>query len=340
MGGQAVLPLGAADHVEGVVGGEDDAHVPGVVALFHLVGESGGVGGGGVAQLVDEGLDDVLVALAALFPDLGVGADGEAVQGDGALLGPLGEGLGEEVERGDEEENEPVGAGDLLGDLEAGEGLAGAAGHDELAAVGLLEAEEDLGLGALLMGAQGLFGLQCGGGSGLAGLELGPVDLGVLEVVEVDLADGRLLVGEGGLGVVAPVVGGGDDEAAGEAGFAGGGEEAVDVGFPHAVVGRVAFALDGVVFPGAAGAGDEVDAGVLGGDAELGGADLLGPIGEEPDLGVEVGVAGLVAEVGADEFLEVGALLLLGLGGGAVGGEDGFERGHGFGGRGGAENGS
>jgi hypothetical protein len=45
-------------------------------------------------------------------------------------------------------------------------------------------------------------------------------------------------------------------------------------------------------------------------------------------VGVEVGVGGLVAEIGADELLEVGSFLALGLGGGAVGGEDALERRH------------
>ena len=89
----------------------------------------------------------------------------------------------------------------------------------------------------------------------------------------------------------------------------------------------VAFALDGVELLRASCLGDEVDAGVLGADAELRGADLLGPICEEPHVGIEVGVAGLIAEVGADEFLEVAALFALGLGGGAVFGKDVLERG-------------
>ena len=52
-----------------------------------------------------EGLDDVFVAGVALFADLGIGADGEAVQRGGALLRPLGEGLREEIQRRDEEED-------------------------------------------------------------------------------------------------------------------------------------------------------------------------------------------------------------------------------------------
>ena len=135
---------------------------------------------------------------------------------------------------------------------------------------------------------------------------------------------------QGVLGVLAPVVGGGDDDAVGEWLLAGGGEEAVDVGFLHAVVLGVALALDGVEFLGAVGFGDEVDAGVLGGETEFRVPISLAQSAIEPDVGVEIGVAGLVAEVGADEFLEVGAFFALGLGGGAVFGEDALEGSHGL----------
>ena len=100
--------------------------------------------------------------------------------------------------------------------------------------------------------------------------------------------------------------------------------------FFHGVVLGVAFALDGVEFLGALGFRDEVDAGVLARQAELRGADFLGPVGIEPDVGVEVGVGGLVAEISANEFLEVGSFFALRLGGGAVGGEDALERTHGM----------
>ena len=101
---QAVQVLGAADDIERMIGGEDDAHVLGVVALGHSHGEALGIGGGGVAEFVGEGLDDVLV-LVALFADLDIGADGEGMERHGAFLRPLGERLGEQVQAGDEEQD-------------------------------------------------------------------------------------------------------------------------------------------------------------------------------------------------------------------------------------------
>ncbi len=309
-----------------MVGGEDDAHVVGVVAFCHFLGEAFGIGGGGVAELVGEGLDDVFV-FVALFPDLDIGADGEGMERGGAFLGPLGEGLGEEIQAGDEEEDALVFPGDFLGDLEAGEGFAGAAGHDELATVGRCEAGGDFALGAGLVEAEFLLGLEGGGGGG-AGAVFCPVDLAGFEGEEVDLVNGWLLAVEGVGGIIGPVVSGGDDVAEGERFLAGGGEEAVDIGLFHGVVLGVAFALDGVVFLGAVRFRDEVDAGVFARHAELRGADFPGSVGVEPDVGVEVGVGGLVAEIGADEFLEVAAFFPLSLGGGAVGGEEALERSH------------
>lgn len=87
----------------------------------------------------------------------------------------------------------------------------------------------------------------------------------------------------------------------------------------------VAFAQDGVDLLRVACLGDEVDAGVFGGDAVFRRADLLGPIGEEPHGGADVGAAGLAAEVGADEFVEAAAFFAPGLGGGALFGEDALE---------------
>ncbi len=312
----AVEVLCAADDIDGMVGGEDDGHVPGVVAFPHLVGEALGIGGSGVLQLVGEGLDDVLV-LGTFFPDLGIGADGEGAERDGAFLRPLGEGLRKEVQAGDEEEDALAGAGDVLGNLERGEGFPGAAGHDELAAVGGFETFGNAAFGAGLVGTQ-LFLFPQGGG--LGGRVFLPIDAAVFEIEEGDLADGRGLAFEGMLGVLAPVVGGGDDDAVAERGFPGGGEEAVDVGFPDALILGKAFALDGVELAGAGDFRDEVDASVLG-DFPI----ILRPIGKQPDIGVEIREFRLIAEIGADQFLEVGALLALGLGGGAVGGEDFLE---------------
>ena len=172
---EPVEELGLADDIDGMVGREDDAHVLGVVALVDFVGEALGIGGGRVAQLVGEGFDDVLVLLA-LLSDFGIGADGEGMERRLALLGPLGEGLGKQGEAGDEEEHALALAGVFLGDLQGGEGLPRAAGHDELATVSGLEAEEGVGNRTRLMLPRLELRLE---DRALGRLVFGPVDLRV-----------------------------------------------------------------------------------------------------------------------------------------------------------------
>src|SRR5262249_17410603 len=86
-----------------------------------------------------------------------------------------------------------------------------------------------------------------------------PVDDAVLERMEVDLDDRSLLTLERRLGVIAPKIRGGDDDALRERLLARRGEEAVDVGLLEAVIGRVELALDRVDVAGG-GRGDEVNA--------------------------------------------------------------------------------
>lgn len=124
----------------------------------------------------------------------------------------------------------------------------------------------------------------------LPGLVLCPVDLAVFQCLEVDLADRRLLVLQGVLGVLAPVVGGGDDEAMGERLLARGGEETVDISLLDAIVLCLELALDGVVLACALGAGDQVDTGVACVQAAF-----FGPISISPDVFVQVAVGRFVA---------------------------------------------
>lgn len=140
--------------------------------------------------------------------------------------------------------------------------------------------------------------------------------------MQVNLVNRRLLVAQRIFGVLTPFIGGGDDDALRETFFAGRGKKTVNVFLADAVVGRKIFTLDGVKFRRAARPRHEVNAGVLGIDAKLRRADFARPIGEQPDIGIQVRVAGLETEIGADEFLEISAFLALGLGGSTVFVED------------------
>nr|VFK13229.1 MAG: hypothetical protein BECKLPF1236A_GA0070988_100844 [Candidatus Kentron sp. LPFa]VFK24465.1 MAG: hypothetical protein BECKLPF1236C_GA0070990_1001316 [Candidatus Kentron sp. LPFa] len=160
-GWEVVLGLGAVDYADGVIGGEHHGDVACVVPLGHGLGQTGGVGGGRVAEFMGEGLYPVVVFVGvsrALLADFAIGADREAVERGLALLGPFGEGLGEEGEAQHQEEHPLAGTRHGLGDIEGGEGLAGAAGHSELAAVGLAQAGGDVLEGVFLVGTKLLFG--------------------------------------------------------------------------------------------------------------------------------------------------------------------------------------
>lgn len=81
-GWEMVLGLGAVDYADRVIGGEHHGDVLGVVPLGHGLGQTGGVGGGGVAEFMGEGLYPVVVFIGvfrALLADFAVGADREAV---------------------------------------------------------------------------------------------------------------------------------------------------------------------------------------------------------------------------------------------------------------------
>lgn len=151
-----------------------------------------------------------------------------------------------------------------------------------------------------------------------------PVDLALFEGLQIDLGDGRVLIPQGVVGVFGPLVAGADDDAVGEGRLTGCGEEAVDVAFGYFVVWGVELALNGVGFVrfGAgfcAGfcLGDKIDANVAGIPAFL-----FCPIAIKPNIAIEIGIDGLMAEINADELFEVVAFFTLGLGLLAVGVEE------------------
>src|SRR5690606_33266656 len=108
----------------------------------------------------------------------------------------------------------------------AGEGLTSAAGHDRLASLGVHKTGGHSVQRGLLMLAQLLLGPER---HYLIRLVPGPVDLAVFQGLQVNLADRRLLALQRILCMLAPVIGGGDDNAMRKRGLARGGEETVDV---------------------------------------------------------------------------------------------------------------
>ena len=246
--------LRAPDHVHRLVGAEHDGQPVGRRGSRGL-GESGRIGGRGDRQVVCAGAD--VVALA----NLRVGADGKRADRRLGVSGPLAQRLRHERDRRCGEQHATARPGDLLGGAQRGEGLAGAAGHDQLAAVVLLEAGAHVVQGALLVRAHFL-ARQLLKGRGLV-LQVGvPVDRRGFEPEQVETLHRRLLVGDQAQQVAAPVGSRADDQAFVEVGVRVG-EEIGQILFVQRPVGVVALALDGREL--AVGAlRDDVDADVAG----------------------------------------------------------------------------
>ena len=150
------------------------------------------------------------------------------------------------------------------------------------------------------MGTRLLFLFKCWG---RVGLELCPVNLAVFQVKQVDFTNGRLLVLQSVFGVLAPVVGGANNNTVRENLFAGCGEKAVNIAFIDLVGFSVELALNCVVLTRAASQGDEVNACV-----PLIETLLFGPVGIGPNLAIEIAVARFVAKVAEYQLFKVGAL--------------------------------
>ena len=144
--------LGFVDGLDGLVGGEDDVEALAALALLRTMLDVGSVGGDGDIEIVG---GDVL----GLLGDLLVGAYGVRLEWQMLLRlsGPFLERLREQRDGGNEEEDAGLVAVELreaLGEAQRSEGLAGAAGHNELAAVVSFEAGDGLRDGLLLVRAR------------------------------------------------------------------------------------------------------------------------------------------------------------------------------------------
>ena len=154
-----------------------------------------------------------------------------------------------------------------FGNLQAGESFTRAAGHNEFAAVCVRQAARNGIQRIFLMVAQLLPGFQH---RSCFGLVSAPINLAVFQIVQVYLADGRLLVAQGVFSVFAPMIGRADNDAVSEYFLARCGKKTVDVALLQTVVFVVELALDSVIFAGA-GFGDQINTGIfpLGGGGEM-----------------------------------------------------------------------
>lgn len=142
------LLLGRRDGVNRLVRGQHDRHARADIDAAHLGDEPRWARRGGQREVVRGQIP--VVALGPLLADLRVGADREGPHRDGRLMGPFPQRLRQQRDRRDQEQDTgPLPLISLralplepLGDLQAREGLARAAGHDEPDPVMVREARE------------------------------------------------------------------------------------------------------------------------------------------------------------------------------------------------------
>ena len=220
--------LGGGDHVHRLVGGEEHREPLGILALRNLSDEVSGLRCRGIGE-IGEG------EVFGVASDLVVGADREGAHRAVGFGGPLAKRLREQRDRRNQEQYRPTGLNLPLSDPQAREGLAGATGHDELAAIVFGETVEYCPERFDLMGAE-LLRLGPLERAGVREAVLRPVNPRLLEFVDADPDRGNLLVTERIDRVLRPLVRRRDDDARGERVFAGGREEGVDVLLVEVVV--------------------------------------------------------------------------------------------------------
>ncbi len=198
--------------------------------------------GGRKGQVGDLDLGHVDGAAPPLS-DLRVGAHrkgGDRYEGVGA---PFGHGLRHQGQGGHQVQDVAALAGQFLGDAQARQGLAGAARHDELAAVGILQPAHGFfkGLGLIVPQRLGLRPDDIAGRR-----ETGPIDPAITQILKADRRGGNRLAGHHLARVVAPRrFGRFDDQPLRILARVRGGNEAVDVRLHDPAVRIEQLALNG-----------------------------------------------------------------------------------------------
>ena len=280
-----------------LVGREHHRQALGTLAMLHLVYQRRRVRGHWDRHVV--GVDVLRRA-----GHLRVRADSERTQVQLRLRRPLPQRLTQQRDRRNREQN-PCAATVLgcsaLGDLERGERLAGAARHDQLAAVvaGGETREHLLDRGGLMRTrlVTGRFGdvdLQVAVDPGDV-----PVDRRVSDLRQADPLHRDGLILESVLSVLSPPIGGGDDDPVRERVLARRSEERIDVLLAELVRRLVELALDRRVLTTVPLAGDEVDSGV-------GLAFTARPVDPPPHFVVLLRQQRIKVEVADHELLELG----------------------------------
>lgn len=302
--------LGVGNGLNGLIGGKDNGHLRGgFLFLRHaldgliLADDLACRSRGRKREVVGRDVALVVVDLGGAFADAGIRTDGEAVNRAGGFSGSFAQRLREQRERRDEKENVTIGR-KFLGDFQRGEGFASAARHDEFASVGGFEVADNFGDGNGLV-FEGFLLRQNREVLRAFRAELGPVNRAGVEIVNREAVDRLGLVFDGVVGVFAPAVGGGNNEAGREQRISQRGEIGINVLLGNRVLGEEKFALDAAEFAGGAFLRHKVN-------ADIADVPLLRPFIEQPDAGEALGVDGIEFEITAEQPLEAVAEIAVG----------------------------
>ncbi|KXW57464.1 hypothetical protein FEMY_19990 [Ferrovum myxofaciens] len=176
------------------------------------------------------------------------------------FLCPFRQALGQQGQTGHQKQHLFPPSSQNLSNFETGEGLACSTGHNEFAPVGICQSMLNGTQGKLLVIPQHFPRFE--GNRGIR-LVLGPVNGTVLQIRQVNPADGNQLSLNGIFGVVTPMQTGAENNPVGKDGFTRNRQKTVDVTLLEFVIFGIQFALDGVKLSRPAYFSHQVDSAVL-----------------------------------------------------------------------------
>ena len=241
-----------------------------------------------------------------------VGADPDVAVWHRLLGRPFPHRLSEQRDRRHQVQRPAADACDRLRYPERDKGLAGAACHDQLAAVTRLEAFDHIVERGLLMRPQAERLVTIGQVLRFVSPEIGPVERTADQVVEPKHGERVLERRDGPEGIRSPSVAGVHDDAGREGLARRGGDERIELGLRDSRARGVALALNGAVAPAVSFLGNQIDPRI--GAIEIGTLDC--PLGPQPDRGEPLPVDGVLDEVGLHQPFEQAPLVSLRIGDG------------------------
>ena len=300
--GRCPFPLRLLDDAERLVGAEDNRHrFRTCHAERHR--DFGGVRGHRDLELMQR-------CVLVFAPSGRVGADPDVAVWHRLLGRPFPHRLSEQRDRRHQVQRPAADACDRFRYPQRDKGLAGAACHDQLAAVMRLEAFDHIGECGLLMWPQAERLVLIGQVLRFVASEIRPVERAAGQIAEAKHKAPGLEMLDGLTGGRPPFVAGVHNDTGRERFARRGGDERIELGLRDSRARGVALALNGAVAPAVSFLGNQIDPRI--GAVEVG---TLGcPLGPQPDRGEPLPVDGVLGEVGLHQPFEQASLVSLRLG--------------------------